>query len=204
LRRRPFVVISNLVDAKPRLFRSRQAWRDWLARNHDKTGEIWLAYYKKASGRISITYQEAVEEALCYGWIDSVIRRLDEERYAQKYTPRNAKSVWSAANKARVERLAARGLMAAPGLAKIEAAKRNGSWDRLNDVDKMGRGGDLPPDLVGALAREPQAQAAFDRRPPSEKKMWAYWVLSAKKPETRTRRVAETVKRVMAGRRPGM
>lgn len=192
------------MDAKPRLFRSRQAWHEWLARNHGTAKEIWLAYYKKGSGKTSVTYQEALEEALCFGWIDSVIRRLDEERYAQKYTPRNPKSIWSAANKARIEKLVAEGRMAGPGLAKVEAAKRNGSWDKLNEVERIGLGGDLPPDLVEALGREPKAQAAFDRRPPSEKKMWGYWVLSAKKPETRARRVAETVKRVLAGRRPGM
>lgn len=191
------------MDAKPRLFKSRQAWRDWLARNHGTAKAIWLAYYKKGSGKTSITYPEALEEALCFGWIDSVIRRLDEERYAQKYTPRHLKSIWSAANKTRVARLTAEGRMAAPGLAKVEAAKRNGSWERLNDVGRIGLGGELPPDLVEALAREPKAQAAFDRRPPSEKKMWGYWVLSAKKPETRARRIAETVKRVLAGRRPG-
>lgn len=192
------------MDAKPRLFKSRQAWHDWLVKNHGTAKEIWLAYYKKGSGKTSVTYREALEEALCFGWIDSVIRRLDEERYAQKYTPRNVKSVWSAANKARIEKLVAEGRMAGPGLAKVEAAKRNGSWDKLNEVDRIGLGGDLPPDLVEALAREPEAQAAFERRPPSEKKMWGYWVLSAKKPETRARRVAETVKRVLAGRRPGM
>ncbi len=192
------------MDAKPRLFRSRQAWHDWLAKNHGTAKGIWLAYYKKGSGKISVTYQEALEEALCFGWIDSVIRRLDEDRYAQKYTPRNLRSIWSAANKARVERLVAEGRMAGPGLAKVEAAKRNGSWDKLNEVERIGLGGDLPPDLVEALAREPKAQAAFDKRPPSEKRMWGYWVLSAKKPETRAHRVSETVKRVLAGRRPGM
>ena len=185
------------------MFRSRRAWRDWLARNHDKSREIWLAYYKEGCGKTSITHEEALDEALCFGWIDSVIRRVDDERYAQKYTPRNLESIWSAANKARVKRLLAEGRIAAPGSAKILAAKRNGSWDRLHDVGRIGRGGELPADLVEALAREPQAQAAFERRPPSEKKMWGYWVLSAKKPETRARRVAETVKRVLDGRRPG-
>lgn len=191
------------MDARPRLFRSRRAWRGWLAKNHDQVKEIWLAYYKKGCGKTSVTHEEALEEALCFGWIDSIICRLDEERYAQKYTPRNLKSIWSAANKARIETLVAAGRMAAPGLAKIAAAKRNGSWDRLSEVDRIGRGGDLPADLVVALAREPLAQAAFDRRPPSEKKMWGYWILSAKRPETRARRVEETVKRVRAGRRPG-
>jgi uncharacterized protein YdeI (YjbR/CyaY-like superfamily) len=191
------------MDAKPRLFKSRPAWRNWLARNHDRSNVIWLAYYKKGCGKRSVSHRDALEEALCFGWIDSIIRRLDEERYAQKYTPRNPKSIWSATNKALIAKLFAEGRIAAPGLAKVEAAKRNGSWDRLNDLDRIGRGGDLPPDLAAALAREPLARAAFERRPPSEKKMWGYWVLSAKKPETRARRVAETIQRVLAGRRPG-
>lgn len=192
------------MDEKPRLFKTRQAWREWLARNHDRSKGLWLAYYKKGTGKRSVTYEEALQEALCYGWIDSTVGRIDEERYKQKYTPRNVKSVWSASNKARVEKLIAEGLMAPPGLAKVEAAKRNGSWESLDDIDRIGRGADAPSDLLEALSREPRAKAAFDGRPPSEKKLWAYWVLSAKRPETRARRVEETVKRVLAGRRPGI
>jgi uncharacterized protein YdeI (YjbR/CyaY-like superfamily) len=191
------------VDNKPRLFRSRRAWREWLACHHGTSRGIWLAYYRKSAGKVSITHEEALEEALCFGWIDSVIRRLDDERYAQRYTPRSLTSIWSAANKARVARLIAEGRMAAPGRVKVHAARRNGSWDRLNDADRIGRGQDPPADLVEALARQPGALALFESRPPSEKKLWAYWVLSAKRPETRVRRVAETVKRVLAGRRPG-
>jgi uncharacterized protein YdeI (YjbR/CyaY-like superfamily) len=187
----------------PRLFKTRRAWRAWLARNHDRSKGIWLAYYKKGSGKRSVTYEEALQEALCFGWIDSTVGRIDEERYKQRYTPRNDRSVWSASNKARIEKLIAEGLMAPPGLATVEAAKRNGSWESLDDVDRIGRGAELPDDLLKALAAEPRAREAFDRRPPSEKKLWGYWVLSAKRPETRARRVAETVKRVLAGRRPG-
>jgi uncharacterized protein YdeI (YjbR/CyaY-like superfamily) len=192
------------MDPVPRLFRTRQAWRAWLARNHDRSREIWLAYYKRSSGKRSVTYEEALQEALCYGWIDSTVGRIDAERYKQKYTPRNARSVWSASNKARVEELAASGLMAAPGLAKVEAAKLNGSWDSLNDIDRIGRGAEIPADLLKALAEEPRGREIFESRPPSEKKIWAYWVLSAKRPETRARRIAETVKRILAGRRPGL
>ena len=192
-----------MMDEKPRLFKTRQAWRDWLARNHDRSKGLWLAYYKKGVGKRSVTYEEALQEALCYGWIDSTVGRIDEERYKQKYTPRNMKSVWSASNKARIEKLIAEGRMAPPGLAKIEAAKRNGSWESLDDIDRIGRVADVPSDLLEALSREPRAKAAFEGRPPSEKKLWAYWVLSAKRPETRARRVEETVKRVLAGRRPG-
>jgi len=150
-----------------------------------------------------VSYEEALQEALCFGWIDSTVGRIDDEMYKQRYTPRNDRSVWSAANKARVAKLVAEGRMAPPGLAKVEAAKRNGSWESLTDVDRIGRGAALPPDLLEALAREPRAKTLFMGRPPSERKLWAYWVLSAKRPETRARRIAETVKRVLAGRRPG-
>ena len=182
---------------------TRKAWRAWLARNHDRSKGIWLAYYKKGSGKTSVTYEEALREALCYGWIDSTVARLDAERYMQRYTPRNERSVWSSSNKARVEKLIADGLMAPPGLAKVEAARGNGSWESLNDIDRIGRGAALPDDLLGALAKAPRAMKIFEERPPSEKKLWGYWVLSAKKPETRARRIAETVKRILAGRRPG-
>jgi len=192
------------MDAAPRLFKTKQAWRAWLARNGDKSKGIWLAYYKKASGKKSITYEEALQEALCYGWIDSTVGRVDAERYKQRFTPRNEKSIWSASNKARVNNLIVEGRMAPPGLAKVEAAKRNGSWASLNDVKRIGRGAAIPVDLLEALAKEPRAMEIFEKRPPSEKKLWAYWVLSAKKPETRSRRVAEAVKRILAGRRPGM
>ena len=191
------------MEDAPRLFKTRRAWRTWLARNHDRSKGIWLVYFKKGSGKASVTYEEALQEALCFGWIDSTVNRVDEERYKQRYTPRNDRSVWSASNKTRVGRLIAAGLMAAPGLAKVEAAKRNGSWKSLDDVDRIGRGAELPDDLLKALAAEPRAREAFESRPPSEKKLWGYWVLSAKRPETRARRVAETVKRVLAGRRPG-
>ncbi|MBE0710918.1 MAG: YdeI/OmpD-associated family protein [Candidatus Aminicenantes bacterium] len=191
------------MDELPRLFKTRSAWRAWLARNHDKEKGIWLAYYKKGSGKRSVTYEEALQEALCYGWIDSTVGRLDAERYKQRYTPRNLKSVWSPSNKARVEKLIADGLMAPPGLAKVEAAKRTGSWDILNDVERIGRGAEIPADLLEALAKDGRARQVFEKRPPSEKKLWGYWILSAKKPETRARRIEETVKRLIAGRRPG-
>ena len=201
--RSPVRAMMPGMDRAPRLFKTRRAWRTWLDRNHDRSKGIWLVYYKKGSGKRSVTYEEALQEALCFGWIDSTVNRVDEERYKQKYTPRSERSVWSASNKARVERLIAEGLMATAGLAKVEAAKRNGSWDKLDDVERIGRGAEVPDDLAIALAEAPRAREAFDKRPPSEKKLWGYWVLSAKRPETRARRVAETVNRVLAGRRPG-
>jgi uncharacterized protein YdeI (YjbR/CyaY-like superfamily) len=192
------------MDLPPRLFRTRKAWRAWLARHHDRSKGLWIAYYKKASGKTSVTYEEALLEALAFGWIDSTVRRLDEERYAQKYTPRNERSIWSASNKARVAKLTAAGLMAPPGLAKVEAAQRNGSWHKLDAIDRAAAAGEVPADLRRALRTDEEAWRAFEKRPPSEKKMWAWWVTSAKRPETRARRIAETVTRVRAGRRPGL
>ena len=185
-------------------FKTAADWRAWLERNHDGENEIWLIYYKRASGKTSVTYSEALDEALCWGWIDSTVNRLDDERYMQRWTPRKPASVWSAANKSRINKLTAEGRMAAPGLAKVAAAKRNGSWDTLNDIDRIGRTSEIPEDLRAALAQNPVAKEKFERLAPSQKKLWAWWILSARRPETRARRIAETVKGVAAGRRPGM
>ncbi len=151
-----------------------------------------------------MTYKEALDEALCYGWIDSIVNRLDEERYTQKWTPRRAGSVWSAANKARIKKLKEAGRMTEPGLAKVAAARRDGSWNTLSDIDRIGRPPKIPPELEVALAARPAVKEKFDGLAPSQKKLWAWWVLSAKRPETRARRVAETLKGVAAGRRPGI
>jgi len=185
-------------------FKTAAGWRAWLERNHDREKESWLVYYKRASGKTSLTYDEALDEALCYGWIDSTVNRLDSERYMQRWTPRKAGSVWSAANKARIRKLTAAGRMAAPGLTKVAAAKRDGSWDKLSDIDRLGRTGEVPGDLRTALAENPAAKEKFERLAPSQKKLWSWWILSAKRPATRARRVAGTVQGVAAGRRPGM
>lgn len=146
-----------------RLFKTAAAWRAWLKRNHAREKEIWLVYYKKGSGKTSVTYEEALQEALCYGWIDSIVSRLDDERYMQKYTPRNVDSIWSAGNKERVRKLIAQGRMAAPGMAKIDAAKRNGSWDKLSDIDRIGRTNEIPEDLRWALAGKKEAARIIER-----------------------------------------
>jgi uncharacterized protein YdeI (YjbR/CyaY-like superfamily) len=187
-----------------RLFKTAAAWRAWLERNHDREEGIWLVYYKKASGKRSVTYKEALDEALCYGWIDSLVNRLDDERYMQKWTPRRAGSVWSAANKARIKELKEAGRLTEPGLAKVAAARRDGSWNTLSDIDRIGRSPKIPRELEDALAARPAVKEKFDGLSPSQKKLWAWWVLSAKRPETRARRVAETLKGVAAGRRPGI
>ncbi len=169
--------------------KTRAEWRRWLAKHHDSAPGVWFVAWKKASGNASPSYDEQVEEALCFGWIDSRPQRIDDERAALLFTPRKPKSVWAATNKARVERLIAQGRMQPAGLAAIEVAKQNGSWHALTDVDAMIE----PDDLVAALAREPAARGHWDAFPPGERKRLLYWITSAKRPETRAKRVEETV-----------
>ncbi len=167
----------------------RASWRRWLKENHEGSPGVWLVYFKKASGKPSVSYDEAVEEALCFGWIDSLVNSLDEERYMQVYTPRKRGSVWSKPNKERVARVVAAGLMTEAGLAKIEAAKADGSWSLLDPVDALLE----PEDLKAALDSNPDARAAFDGFAESVKKQALYWVYSAKREKTRSARIEEVV-----------
>ncbi len=168
---------------------TRDEWRDWLAEHHATDKAVWLVIHKKASTEPSVTYDEAVEEALCFGWIDSRGNKMDDMKYRLIFTPRKRGSVWAATNKARVERLIAEGRMTPAGLALIEAAKADGSWDALNHVDAL----ELPDDLLGALAANDDAQRYFDAFPDSAKRAILFWVTSAKRPETRAKRIAESV-----------
>jgi uncharacterized protein YdeI (YjbR/CyaY-like superfamily) len=190
-----------MTDTGARLFKGRAGWRRWLEKNHAKSPGIWLAYYKVDAGKKSVRYEEALEEALCFGWIDSTVRRLDHERYMQKYTPRKEASLWSAANKARVARLIDEGRMTEAGLAKIRAAKSLGTWTKLDRID---RDAEVPGELLHAMEAEPSVKALFEKLPPSQKKLWSWWIVSAKRPETRDRRIVETIRRVAAGRKAGM
>lgn len=189
--------------AKPVLFKTPAAWRTWLEKNHAKETEIWLAYYKKGTGKKSVTYKEALDEALCFGWIDSIINRINDERYMQRWTPRNPRSIWSAANKSHIRRLIAEGRMAAPGLAAIAVGKKNGSWNKLNEIEKIDREGGLPKAVVAAIEAVPGLKAKFGSLTPSRRKMLSYWVASAKRPETRDRRIAQLEAYIDAGTLPG-
>lgn len=177
----------------------RDDWRTWLANNHLECDGVWLVYYKKKSGHRNILYDEAVEEALCFGWIDSLPRALDRERSLLLFTPRKDKSVWSEANKNRVERLLTEGSMAEAGIRKVDIAKRNGSWDALNRSDRL----ELPEDLLSALASDTGAQTKFLGFSPSVQKNILAWIFSAKRPETRKRRIAETVRLAGNGLKAG-
>jgi uncharacterized protein YdeI (YjbR/CyaY-like superfamily) len=169
---------------------TRAAWRAWLERHHSRTEGVWLITYKKATGKPRVEYDEAVEEALCFGWIDSKSGKLADERSLQWFAPRKAGTGWSRPNKERVERLVAAGLMAPAGLAKVEAARRDGSWNALDAVEAL----EIPPDLRAALAAYPEAAGHFEGFPRSVKRSILEWIASAKKLETRAKRVEETAR----------
>ncbi len=166
------------------------AWRKWLEQNHTRAEGIWLISYKKATGKPRFEYDEAVEEALCFGWIDSKPNKLDDERSLLWFAPRKANTGWSKINKARAEKMIEAGHMMPAGLAKIEAAKRDGSWSALDTIEAL----EVPPDLAAALSANPIAQQYFDAFPRSVKRGILEWISNAKKPETRTKRVDETAR----------
>ena len=200
-------MVTPLRDRYPRYYpKTRKEWRLWLSRNHDTSMGVWLINYKKESGRPRVPYADAVEEALCFGWIDSVMNPLDEHSFMQLFTPRKPKSNWSKLNKQRIERLVEQGLMTPAGMAKIEAAQKDGTWTTLDKVEAL----DVPPDLAKALAKNKTALANFNAFSPSRKKMLLYWVNEAKRPETRAKRIVEAVeaakenrdRRPFAGEKP--
>lgn len=168
--------------------KDRSEWRKWLEEHATSSG-VWLVYYKKASGKPSVSYDEAVEEALCFGWIDSRVNALDEQRYMQFFCPRKPQSSWSKLNKQRVEQLLQNGLMTAAGLETIVAAKRDGSWSALDAIEDL----QLSADLIEALNSNKTASDNFMAFSTSSKKNIVRWIESAKRPETRLKRIAETV-----------
>ncbi len=169
---------------------TRAAWRAWLAENHAREQGVWLVTYKKATGKPRVEYEEAVEEALCFGWIDSKPNKLDEERSLLWFAPRKSGTGWSRPNKERVARMIAAGAMTPAGLAKVEAARRDGSWEALDAIESL----EIPGDLAEALAAHPRAAAYFDAFPRSVKRGILEWISTAKKSETRARRVQETAR----------
>lgn len=166
---------------------NRAEWRNWLTENHSQKESVWLAVAKK--GHAGVLVPEAVEEALCFGWIDSTANKLDEKRYKLLLAPRKRNSVWSKINKARVAKLIKAKLMQPAGMAMIKLAKKTGTWKSLNDIDNL----KFPDDLTKAFSKNKKAKTFFEAFPPSAKKQILYWITSAKTPETRNNRIAETV-----------
>ena len=167
-----------------------EEWRSWLHANHTRTEGIWLIRWKPETGRPRVLYDQSVEEALCYGWIDSLTRTIDSERTILWFTVRRPGSVWSLVNKKRVERLIAEGRMTAAGQAKIDAAKRDGSWNALDAIDAM----ELPDDLAAAFAEYPDARRHYEAFPPSTKRAILTWVTSARTAPTRAKRIADAAR----------
>ncbi|MDI6724534.1 MAG: YdeI/OmpD-associated family protein [Methanobacterium sp.] len=169
--------------------RNRKEWRQWLHENHQTSPGIWLVYYKKNSKKTGISYDEAVEEALSFGWIDSRVNALDEERYMQIFTPRKPGSIWSKLNKQRVEKIIKEGIITPAGLEKIEVAKKDGSYYFLDDIDNLV----IPLDLKDALDSNKAAKKNFEVFTDSVKKQILYWIKTAKRDTTRENRIKKVV-----------
>lgn len=184
---------------------TRAAWREWLARHHTQRESVWCVTYKKGASRPKVEYEDLVEEALCFGWVDSAVRKLDDERTMLLMSPRKAQSAWSAPNKARVEKLLAAGAMTPAGLAKVEAAKASGTWSKLDAVEAL----EVPADLAAAFRKHRGAKANWEAFPRSARRGILEWIAQAKKPETRAARVADTAEKAAQNvranqwRRPG-
>jgi len=191
--------MAVIADSDTFFAADRAAWREWLERHHAARTQVWLLLHKKHVEEPSVRYDAAVEEALCWGWIDGLTKRWDERSYAVRFTPRKPGSVWSESNVERVTRMIAEGRMTPAGQALVDEAKRRGTWDEA----ASGRLEVTPPDLEAALAAVPAARERWTAWAPSHRRQYIYWVLDAKRPETRARRVAETVRRAAAGIKPG-
>lgn len=176
---------------------TRAQWRDWLSANHPQSESVWVVTFKKGASRPRVPYDDLVEEALAFGWVDSLPRKLDEERTMLLMSPRKPGSNWSAVNKARIETMTEAGLMHPAGLAKIEQAKADGSWSALDAVDRL----EVPADLAAAFAERSGSAEAFAAFPPSTRRGILEWIGNAKRPETRAARIAETAEKAARGER---
>jgi len=187
--------MSATPDFPKREFRSRQEIRDWLKAHHATADTFWLVSFKKHVTDRYVPYGDIVEELLCFGWIDTRTRRLDDDRTMLLVAPRKPGSSWSAPNKKRVAKLEKAGLMTPAGRKPIDAAKRDGSWSFLDDIENVL----IPDDLVSALQKNKTAQREFDRFNKSAKKVILLWIKTAKRSETRAKRVYETVRLAAKG-----
>jgi uncharacterized protein YdeI (YjbR/CyaY-like superfamily) len=174
------------------------AWEKWLARHHDSASAVWLRMFKKGSGKQTLTYADALDAALCYGWIDGIMRSYDEESYVQRFTPRKPKSVWSKRNREHIERLTKEKRMKPAGMAQVQAAKADGRWDAAYDGQKDM---EAPADFLAAISKNKQALAFYESLSRANKYAIAWRLQTAKKPETRERRLNALVKMIEQGKR---
>jgi uncharacterized protein YdeI (YjbR/CyaY-like superfamily) len=182
--------------------KDRAAWRKWLQENHaTEPRGVWLVYYRQHTGKPSLEYDASVEEALCYGWVDSLIRKIDAQRYARKFTPRKDDSNWSESNRRRVAMLVEAGLMTGAGLAKVKAAKATGKWDADPRplVDE-----NMSPEFAAALVENRAARRFFENLTRTQQREFILWINVAKRDDTRARRLAESLRLLEQGRKLGM
>jgi uncharacterized protein YdeI (YjbR/CyaY-like superfamily) len=177
---------------------SRAQWRAWLAANHTRSDGVWVVTYKKHCGDRYVAWPEIVQEALCFGWIDGRARRVDEDRVKRHVSPRKPGSIWSALNKRHVAELRQKGLMTPAGQRLIDAAKADGSWAFLDDIDALLE----PDDLAAALNASPAARATWDETKAADRKLALYHIKTAKRPATRARRIEQIVERTARGEPP--
>lgn len=175
-----------------------QAWRAWLQQHHDTKKSIWIIYYKKKTKIPSFVWEEAVDQALCFGWIDSTARPINDVSYMQLFTKRNPKSAWSKINKLKIEKLTAAGLMTQAGLDSVETAKTNGSWYLLDDVEELM----IPEDLQIAFGNYPGSFEFFSNLCKSLRKSILQWIAMAKRLETRQKRIEQIVEKASRNEKP--
>ena len=176
-------------------------WRSWLEKNHDREQEVWLVYFKPAGNRVNIDYETSVEEALCFGWIDSIIQKIDDEKYARKFNPRRLKSKWSETNKRRVKKVIREGRMTEAGMDKVTFDVKKAD---VNKPKAERPHMEMPEKIEKALQSQPKAWDAFQKISPSHKRNYILWLSDAKKPETFERRLKLLIKEVMAGKPTSM
>ncbi len=171
-------------------FKNAHEWRDWLHENHHSSKGVHLIFYRVGNEKESMRWEDAVQVAICYGWIDSTVRKIDDEKRKQMFTPRKDKSVWSKLNKSYIEKLTVSNLMHESGLKKVETAKSNGSWESLDAVESL----EIPKDLQSAFAKNKTALNNYHSFSPSYRKSYLYWLNQAKRQETRNIRINEIIK----------
>ena len=183
--------------------RNQHHWRRWLAANHAATREVWVVFYKKTAqrpGRPTLTYEQSVEQAICFGWIDGLKRRVDDERYAHRFTPRKPDSRWSESNRARLARMRSEGLMHPAGEEAVETSVRSGAWEKPASSAPV----DAPRELLAALENDREAQAGWRNLSRAQQRRYEVWIGIAKKAETRARRLAESLTLLRRGEKLGM
>jgi uncharacterized protein YdeI (YjbR/CyaY-like superfamily) len=185
--------------------RTRQEWREWLHEHHRTVSEIWLVFDKQHTGRACIEYEDSIEEALCFGWVDSLVKRLDDERFARKFTPRKPDSAWSAINRARYARVKARGLLTAAGIERPPTAREaKAPAPPAAAVAASKDASALPADIKKAFKANAKAWATFEQLSPFHRRRYVGWIEFAKRPETRAKRLQEAVALLAAGQKLGL